>query len=248
MEQPYIMKKQVYALILLFIIILIGHINHINNNILLGLFLYFIVVLGITFIPSIPRIIKYPKFVQVFLYELPMWGPIHLVECRFWIEAKDFIFWFIIEICIIFILIYMAKEEFLSSINNVRNKVPISGKDFCVEIFGAIFALISEEVFFRVFLVGYFVDIFGWKTILISSLLFTISHYLNRWANKLFTAKIYLFQFLFGFCVGWIYYVSESLVLICLGHFLFNISDIIILLKRLKAGNKKGDSLFDDYI
>lgn len=87
---------------------------------------------------------------------------------------------------------------------------------FYIIMFMILFAPISEELFFRRLLT----EKFG---ILISSLVFSISHFAYGSVIEIVGA------FFIGIALGWLYKFSKSVIPVIISHFLFNLTSIIVM-------------------
>lgn len=111
-----------------------------------------------------------------------------------------------------------------------------------------IVAIISEEIYFRYFIITLVNDINEFAIILFSAGIFVLVNYLNRWANVMFTKKNYLFIFFVGLILGWVYYRTSSIVYCIILHVIYNSSDFISVTKKVMAKDQEiSSNLFDDY-
>lgn len=246
-NQPYIFKKQIITLTILLTLYILGYLLNLNKTFLFGLVIYMFLVFSITFIPSLPRLFKYPYWLHAILYELPFFITILWVPKQQKISLVFLISVFIITLFFVIILLLIGIKSFLKTINGFTSQVPISFSNYLLELSNTLFSIISEEVCFRGFFIGNMSLTYGPFTIIISAILFTFTHYLNRWANVTFTPRIYFIQFLLGLILGCAYYYTQSLLIVCIAHLLFDSSRIIVLTKRLSVKREQNISIFDDY-
>jgi membrane protease YdiL (CAAX protease family) len=245
-EQQYIFKKQIICLMAIIIILLIALSIKVDSRLIYGIIIYLAIILGITFIPSLPRLVRYPKWLHLILYESPFLISLFFVEFTKIREVKLYIIFFIFTIIYILVLLFWGRKQFLDTISDIRSAAPISIPVYIFEMSNILLAVIVEEVCFRGFFVGYFMERYGAITIFMSALLFTFTHYLNRWASKIFTIKIYFLQFFVGIGLGTAYFYTRSVLLVSVCHLVFNSSRIINITKRILRSNKT-TTLFNDY-
>ena len=249
-NQPYIFKKQIITSEILLLFIIICLYFEVPYKILTFLIVYEVIVIGAMFIPSLPRHIKYPKWIHTIIYEIPF-----IITAFFYIPINnhktiDYVVVGIISLVATSILLLIARKEYLKNITSITINMPISIKIFMIEVLRMIFQIFFEEVCFRRFFIGWIKQEYGIITILISSLLFTYTHFLNRWANVKFNKFIYGEQFILGLILGSAYYVSDSLLICIICHLVFNSSvllNLVIRLTRTLGSYRKRENIFDDY-
>ncbi|WP_287713466.1 CPBP family intramembrane glutamic endopeptidase [Blautia sp.] len=248
MQQPYIFKKQLVALFATIFFLLFILFFYPNHTLITLTLVYIFIILGLTLIPSLPRIIKYPLWLHLIIYEAPFWTTIFFLPKETQIILnKNFFITTCISGVFTFLILFIGKKEYLNNINGINTEIPITTKNFLFETLNLCFAAICEEICFRAFFISYFNIIVGKTGILISAALFTLTHYLNRWANKNFTTKIYCMQFLLGIVLGTAFYLTHCITLTIILHLLFNSSQFIVLIKRLRAHKACNTPLFNDY-
>ena len=137
--------------------------------------------------------------------------------------------------------------EYIEAIHGFYSNISMRPLEFANKMFSNILALVSEEIFFRMYLVNRLAGKVGICGVLISSLAFLIAHYLNRWANKMFNLKKYASVFLLGIILSIVYYISNSIIPCIILHLLYNSSDFIQLIKKLVIKKADSELLFDDY-
>ncbi len=93
-------------------------------------------------------------------------------------------------------------------------------------ILGVAAAAVYQEIFFRGYLICA-LSSFGVFSIVVSSLLFVLDHFLTWRAGRAFTGKDYVYLFLLSCALGVNYYYTGSLVGCILGHLIFNSPRII---------------------
>lgn len=114
-------------------------------------------------------------------------------------------------------------------------------KYFYLDILIMLFALISEEIFFRL----YIISEFGKEGILISSILFSFTHYLNANSNESFNLKNYVQFFIFGMITSILFFLTKNIYSCIIVHFIYNLPYMIVKYKRTKINLEEFS--FDDY-
>lgn len=247
-KQPYIFKKQLVTLSLLLLLFSLCVKYDVTYEYKLSLLIYFNIVMGLTFLPSLPRILKYPYCLHVFLFDIPLVLPFFFVpwEKNLFISFSEKINVMIISLVAVIILLFVGRRYYLSKVNS-KFEMHLNFIEYLVEIFRVFYQCVAEEICFRGFFVGYLRSELGIWSIIVSAFLFVIMHYLNRWANKKFNIKIYICQFLLGIILGCSYYITQSLLIVIVCHLVFNSSEIIYLSKRMFKKQKIKETYFDDY-
>lgn len=246
-EQAYIFRKQIITLGVLILCNIISLLLELHFKIVVAILVYEIVVLGLTFIPSIRRVLKYPRWLHVIIYELPFIMTIFFPANTVRHDIDYYLYMLVFSLLATFLLLIISKKQYLKNINAISVCIPLKLKSYILEIIKIIFWALCEEICFRRFFVGWLMLEFGEITILGSALLFTYTHYLNRWANVMFNVHIYLSQFILGLILGSAYYLSGSLFITTICHLLFNSSTICNLTIRLKKNYQNDHVFFDDY-
>lgn len=242
MEQPYIFKKQLFTIGILVVILSLLYIdaNFIWFNVAL---MYLVLVLVETFLPSLPRFLKYPPLIHELLYYSPMLVPIiiggYYIKFSLSMWGKS-MFLGILSGCI---LLFANKSKFIKNINRVYTNTGFTFKEYWYQNFDLLLAIFAEELFFRYFLITYLDKNIGFYSVLISSFLFVYAHIINRWANKMFTYKSYLYIFVLGFLLGMVFWYTHTLSGCLLGHFIYNSSEFITNWKKYTA---KEENLFNN--
>jgi len=136
-------------------------------------------------------------------------------------------------------------KEILSGSNMILyNK--ISKSEFSYRLYENFLSVVSEELYFRFLIIELMAISIGRWSILLSATLFTFSHWLNRWADKMFSVRSYIYHMLVGLSLGVYYYYTNSLIGCILAHFIFNSSHYILDYKRMKK--REYTVTFDDYL
>lgn len=235
-SQPYIFKKQILACTLLcsalYIIAYLNR-NFIKDEIIVVLFTLF-VTLFITFLPYIYSSLKYPLWLHFILYNLPMFWVFPFVNKKNVVNIERFVYVFFITLCLMIIILLLSLKELKISICSKETKIPLNEKYFYIEIIKFTYSVVSEEFFFRLFLITFLHQHYGLLSIPLSACIFVYLHYINRWSNKMFSIKSYIMQFLFSLIVGFAFIYTNSIVLCIIFHSIFNCSELIIIVKRFR--------------
>lgn len=236
-NQPFIFKKQIFTCAVLVVIMYFTmYFNQvIDEGIPIVLLSTTFVVMGVTFFPYIHVAIGYPEWLHILLYDLPLITTIIFVSHKKNIYNEDFFIVIFISFGCILILLANSKKEYMEAINSIKTKLPIKTRDFIFELLKLIYSIVSEEIFFRGFLFAQLQNFFGISIILFSAGIFVFIHYINRWADRIFSKKSYLMQFLFAIVVGTMYYVTSSLIACVICHMIFNSSLFLVLIKRVRV-------------
>lgn len=137
-------------------------------------------------------------------------------------------------------------KEYVSA-KNYTTLSPINVANLVNEILSYILAIVGEEIFFRYFLINSMTRYIGIYVIPMGGILFTLTHYLNRWANIIFNVRSYIYHTIIGLVLGGIYYLTGSICGCIISHLIFNSPELVILYKRYKVRIHEDVQLFDDY-
>ncbi|MGL5378393.1 CPBP family intramembrane glutamic endopeptidase [Clostridium sp.] len=207
---------------------------------------YLLVVLSSTLVPSIKLFISYSNSIHVIIYYLAFYIPIFSINNN---NNRDINLINSISLSILYstlLLISNLRHNFkYISGDNIITKLPLSKKAFYFEQYSNIIAVIGEELFFRYFIISILKPYIGIYSILVSAILFVHVHYINRWANIMFTHRSYIYQFMLSIGLAYIFYTTSSILGIIIGHLIFNLPDTILCFKRLKV--KDNEDMFNDY-
>lgn len=246
MHQQYILKKQIVSIFIVIILISILKIINFNKFILTTLFFYLLVIVSITFTPSLRRKRKYPIIIHDIIYHFPMILPIMCISIpERNINQRVSIYLGIILGVLLLISKYNDDKKYLSSDNPFfTSKIYLN--EYLSVLTMNTAAILYEEAFYRYFVIGLLCNEVGWMSILISTLLFVHSHYINRWSNITFSFKSYIYHSITGIVFGCIFFYTGSILGCIIAHFLFNSHEYVLLHRRYKI---KDDSkqLFNDY-
>ena len=244
MKQPYIFKKQILSLCVIFIALVFS--SQVNASIFTVLIFYFFIAASATLVPSLRKNIKYPIILHTALFYLPLYVPLFFYRFG---NANAVSLNGILLGLLFGLVLYGSKVKELkhtySSANLTANS-KITLREFLISLTWLLVALIGEELFFRYFLINILWYEFGYISILISTALFLHIHWINRWANKMFTKTSYLYLGVFSASVAFLYITTRSIIACALAHFIFNFSKYYTLAKRLLKRDDR-TVFFDDY-
>lgn len=247
MQQPYIFKKQLISLFICILLLIILFSFRSKYLVVLSSS-YLLIILGIIFIPILRKKYKYPVALHQILYGLPFFNGLLFISSINIGILKIQIIPFLLITLFSLGLLFFSRKEIITELTSIKSNVPITIRNFLISFFYILYSIISEEVYFRLFLIGYFKDYFGLFSVLISSIFFIHAHYINRWANIAFTKKAYFLQFLLSILIGVFFFYTDSLLLCIFSHLIFNSILWMPLVKRLFISRKKQSiSLFNDY-
>lgn len=246
----YIQIRQIIFFYLLLCITVGYTVVRIQDNFFVCLFSFFTVLLCEFFVPSMKRDLDYSELLHTMMYYFSMyiWG----VDCLFNPNNYGFRLCLPIRIFAIvgtILIIFLRKKDYQNVLKGSISKIPIQRKEFINELTASGIALLSEELYFTAFLIGRLQTKGIVCSVFTSTILFVLSHYLNRWASKMFSLKDYLFILVLAIFKGVIFYYTRDVMLTILIHFVYNSSEFIVLVKRLRLKNSglNNVSMFDDY-
>lgn len=153
-KMPYIHIRQVITYIILLISVVLSTESIIQNNLFACLISYYIVVSGVTFIPSIKREIAYSDIVHMILYYLPMyiWGvDMFNVHCSS-INVNPY--FYILMLVLVLGVIFIRRKEIGQIVDGIPSKIPITNAEFCRNIIQECLAILSEEIYFSAFIIS----------------------------------------------------------------------------------------------
>lgn len=244
-NQPYIYKKQIISLACLGLCLILCRNNRYWSTILL--FIFF-VLLSITFSPLIYKNFKISIWVHSLIYYFPMYISVVEYPFLFFNYKKNDIIVYLTALILLILLILWNKKTYFESIFGLFSCIPMKIEEGVNKLFSYFLAIISEELFFR----GYLIyklkeefDLLG--VIILSSLLFLVAHSLNRWANKMFDVKRYLSIYFLGLILSTVFYFTNSIIPCVLLHAIYNSANFILVVKRMGLAKRCEKKIFDDY-
>lgn len=142
---------------------------------------------------------------------------------------------FIVSITIVVLFTIL----FLINIDNESMKKPTIG--FFIEL---LLGVVFEELFFRYFLLGGLVQLlkktFGTKSIWIaiigSSLIFSMVHLFYHIQIGIVQFKFYVFAFLIGIILSWIYIWFNNIILVIILHLVVNLNILYLPISKEATG------------
>lgn len=237
-KQAYILKRQIlFMAINIFIIICLFILKQNNKryDLLMKSSIWcLVIIITITFLPLFHKKLGYPSFIHGILYDLPLFSALLEIKSNV-SDFKNISCFGIFGSVLVFFIIYFNRKEYLQAVNSIICNFPISRKEWLEKVISSIYCITSEEIFFRGFFVGRMKTEFGCYIVLISSLIFVLMHYINRWSNVMYTRKSYLLLFILSCLNGTCYYYTDCLLVVIFIHCLYNSADFIVLVKRLRA-------------
>lgn len=252
------LKKQKLSLIVLTLLLfsVIGKLGS-DQYFFRILFSFFLLVVVITFLPLFRQKINYSYWLQVILFGVPMLLPAFLFkveEISFAVgDSMSFIIFLISFIFLVVILFLLHCKDYEMKLSSLTLNLAISKREAFITILTMLFSIISEEMYFRFFILSELKDYNPYLKILIlifSGFLFVSAHYLNRWAATMFTYRNYLSQFIMSMLSGNIFLITHSLFYPLILHITYNFPEMFFILKRLKyqqLNNENDEPFFDDY-
>ena len=245
MEQRYLFKKQIISIFFLLLCIVILHLCSLilYRNISI---LYLFVVLSITFTPGFRKILKYPYSLHYILYYSPMILPAVVNNM---VVNSDYQVKYMLYGIGLGLFLFLTNFNYMKksvSTSNIMLMVPMEKKRFFMSIYQFFIALISEELFFRLTLIGLLKVDIEIYSIFLSSIVFCHAHYINRWASKIFNLKSYIYHIIIGLSLGGMYYYTNSILSAIIAHAIFNLPQLIVNYKRYRKKNI-AHKMFDDY-
>ncbi|SFO30792.1 CAAX protease self-immunity [Pseudobutyrivibrio sp. UC1225] len=245
----YIHLRQIITVAILLNILVFYSILFLKDAIFMGIFGLFCVVLNICFVPSLKREFEYSDIIHAFIYYFTMYiWIVYLIEnnlifkIHFQMNAR------VIGIVTTCFLLILRAADIKNIARSPINKIAIAKNQFVKEFVISFLAVVSEEIFFTAFLInilhGYGIIV----SVFLSGLVFSFSHYLNRWSSSMFKLKDYYFIFVLGIIKGVVFYYTNDLFFSIFLHVIYNSSDFYLLLKKFLLNGKIDNVvLFNDY-
>lgn len=240
MNQPFIFKKQIISIIIIMtLFIFIKEFYLIKLNIA-----YLCVCLSFTFLPFIRSYFDYNRFLHYLTMYLPFYLPVILLSRGSVQLSINILNCLIVGIICFFINFNVTYKSITDKDSFV---IPIKTVEYITYNIHNLWILVGEEIFFRMFIISLLKNHIGIYSVAVSCILFIHCHFINRWSNRIYGIKSYIFQLLLSLILSLNYYIYSDIICSVLGHILFNSSQFIQLAKRLKSGLKKDDVYFNDY-
>lgn len=241
-KQPYIQKRQIITILLLFSFFIYFFSQKVDVSVLIFLGHYFVVVVFMVCEPVSYYKLKYPRFIHFASYCFPM----YICFPYLFIHRRPNIYniQVIIFLAVMFVILLVSNlKKIYSIINGIQTKMPINRKLIIYEIYSLMLPIVSEEIFFRGTI---FVILSDWNYITLiffSAILFSFTHYLNRWSNIMLTCREYISLFILGGILAGLYYYTGSIIICIMVHCIYNCSSFIVLYKRFFVKENE-ESLF----
>lgn len=243
-NHPMILPRQIIAAFLELAFIPVLFLVSADEYTIKAVLLMFWITISEMMAPTILKKIGVYGLKKTFLYYLPFY--VFIIPLVFYHNRQQFDFCSIVfGTTVVCILLCLNRKEIAQITNSLESKRPIAKDKFVVRLFTNLVPIISEEILFRGFWISSNGTCAESSVVLTSALLFVYAHFINRWANVMYKIKNYIMQFLLGLILAIVFVQTRSLLACCFMHFLYNISDFILLIKRYRA--KEQTSLFNDY-
>ena len=178
-----------------------------------------------------PNIIKFT--IRRSLYVIPFTIPIILGDSINIEESPNTILYVIGMSVIVFIFMYSKKDVWnimfddeIISMSNKRTRY-----DYFTNCILLISAPITEELFFRNFIITQVRESLGIFAIILGAYLFWFQHYQLSWSDS-FSKNDFYIQFIFGLISGSIFYFTNNIIPSIVGHLLFNFINVLLECKK----------------
>ena len=149
----------------------------------------------------------------------------------------------LVGLTFLFVDYHAVKKD----ISGVQTKLAIRRSDRIFQLGITVSTSVCEELFFRGVLLFILYEHIGILAILIVSIAFFLSHYLNWSAAGYYSRKAYFLQFALSITTGLIFVLTQSLAACIIAHIVFNAREIYILCKRPSVSLVNNSNLFNDY-
>lgn len=230
--------------VIIFILIIYTIVNS-NRSFTIILGTYLIFILSMVIIPIIRNYVKYPHWMHSIFYYFPLYmSPILFKTINFTNFKNEKIY---IGLIIGIVMLLSKYDEVKKAITGERvySLKKISKYEFIVMTSGYLMAVVSEELYFRVFIIEVINSSIGLYSIVLSSILFVFSHWMNRWADKMFSLKSYCYHALIGIVLATYYYYFTSVLGCIIAHIIFNLPAFLIAYKQMRKEEEV--FAFNDY-
>ncbi len=201
--------------------------------------MYLIILLVSTFIRKIRG--KVNEVFRYFLLYIPFYIPLIFIYKSIAIEMNNLIYGIIILILSLAILFYIEKDELSIMLDKemIALLEPINKESFYFIAFETYCSAISEEIFYRLFILLLLYNDLGVWSVLLSSVLFLLQHTTNEHAKEEFNKKSYLLQGILSVSSCFLTIITKNIVLSIIMHLIFNTPTIIYNYKLLKNSYKE---------
>lgn len=244
-KQPYFFKKQGISIAIEVILLFILYALNANKLHIYLTGTVLLITLDETFAPFILKRFHFTDALDAIFYYLAFYY--HIVYIRlFNVKANYNILIILVTLIAVVTLVLVNFKDYKTMITGIHSKIPIKVSQYISIVISNLIAIVAEEILFRMFLLNLCVTMKPALAIILSSLVFTFSHYVNRWANVIFKLKNYFFIFILGIVLAIAYIYTKSLLLCIILHFVYNSSDFLSLTRRVFR-KEKDSLLFNDY-
>lgn len=240
------LQIQTIAMAIIILIILLLIITGVNINIIRVSIIYFVYLVTLTISPYITNIPMSRIFRHLIVY-ISMLYPFFLFD----VKAGSFgLLNIFFGLCLGLFFVLLNFSQFKTTIFSLSFTIfiPISIKEKIIKITIAVVMPILEEIFFRATIISLLIDELKYYSIIVSSFLFVLAHFLHVWADTKFNKKAYFYQLIVGILLSLLYVITESLISCIIAHFFFNLWKILEIYKRpIKDKSYDNKSIFNDY-
>lgn len=226
-------KIKILNRIIIFILILLIIFFKVDKKMYIIIFSWILNVLVIYNVQKINNE-KYEKvltFVRRTIYLCPLIVPLFFINE----PLKCNLYWLDIFIGILIGILFIGPEITTYQLFLSKSYIELVGKEavyeVCANCYSLILGAICEEIYFKWIIINTLKLYFGIGSIIISSYLFFLHHYLTKKFDK-FSKKDFYIQIIFSIITGGLYYTSNSVVLAIISHLTFNFPLIIFQIKR----------------
>lgn len=246
MNQPLTFKKQKISILIIFFFYLFSLFLKLPIQIKNVLLSYLIVVIFLTYTPSLYKF-NIPKYIKYHLFYMPLYLPIFVFNIENNIPKTFSLTNLLIGFSVGLILLSSNITHYKKYISddNPLFLNSITKKEFYIKIYFIFISVIGEELYFRFYLYNSLYHYFNYYLIIISTFLFVYSHYIQRWANKIFTLKSYIYHGITGIIFCLLYFFTKDIFACIIAHLIFDFPEIIFLYKQTKI--KINTFSFNDY-
>lgn len=171
-------------------------------------------------------------FVRRSLYLLPLVFFFFFFKVSYYfILEKDLLYGIILGV--LFLLPNIKNYKFFLSNDYIQYVGKMSSYKIIGNLLSLILGSVLEEIFYKGLIILILRKYIGIYSVLVSSYLFFLHHYLTEKFEK-FSKKDYILQIFYGLVTGMIYYKNNNLLLCIIIHLIYNLPSIIFYVKRSK--------------
>lgn len=245
-KPPYILVKQIYSLILLFLLIFLF--TKLNLTDIANVLTFHLVLVVInTYAPITKEHFNYNKHIHYFVFFIAYLTPFLFLDINIGLRITFLSIAVSFSVGIFLLLISLKNLVRVITGNYQEFHKQLKALEFYELLVKFFLNIIGEELFFRIFIVESLRGKHYFVIIIISSVIFVHAHYINRWANAKYDSKAYFFHFIVGISLTSVYLVTNSLLACFISHFLFNTPLLISTCRRYLNAKKYENFSFNDY-